>query len=49
MNSNAGLELRGRGGHTPEVKAPKRGAPSDSEDLERLNRTLRHTSNFRQF
>jgi len=37
MNTNAGLELRGRGGHTPEVKARKRGAPSDSDDLERLN------------
>ena len=48
MNTNAGLELRGRGGHTPEVKARKRGAPSDSEDLERLNKRLRHTSNFRQ-
>ena len=48
MNTNAGLELRGRGGHTLEVKARKRGAPSDSEDLERLNKRLRHTSNFRE-
>jgi len=48
MNTNAGLELRGRAGHTPEVKARKRGAPSNSEDLEHLNKRLRHTSNFRE-
>jgi len=46
MNTNAGLELRGRGGHTPEVKARKRGPPSDSEDLEHLNKRLRHSLNF---
>jgi len=48
MNTNPGLELRGHGGHTPEVKARKRGAPSDAEDLEHLNKRLRHTSNFRE-
>jgi len=48
MNTNAGLELSGPGGYTPEVKAWKRGAPSDSEDLEHLNKRLRHTSNFRE-
>ena len=48
MNTNAWLELRGRRGHTPEVKARKRGAPSDWEDLDRLNKRLRHTSHFRE-
>jgi len=48
MNTNPGLELRGRRGHTPEVKAWKRRAPSDSEDLEHLNQRLRHTSNLRE-
>jgi len=46
MNTNAGLALRGRGGHTPEVKARKSRAPSDSEDLEHLNKRLLHTSNI---
>ena len=48
MNTNVGLELRGRRGHTPEVKARKRGAPSHSEDLEHLNKRLGPTSNYRQ-
>ena len=48
MNTNVGLELSDRRGHTAEVKAQKGGAPSDSEDLELLNKRLRHTSNFRK-
>jgi len=48
MNTHPWLGLRGRRGHTREVKGRKRGAPSDSEDLEHLNRRIRHTSNFRQ-
>ena len=42
------MELRGRRGHTPEVKGQKRGAPSDWEDLDHLNKRLRHTSNVRE-
>jgi len=48
MNPNPGLELKGHGGHTPEVKAQKGGAPSDTEDLEHLNKRLHHTSHFRE-
>jgi len=48
MNTNPGLELRGRGGHTREVKAQKCSPPSDWEDLQHLNKGLRHTSNFRE-
>jgi len=46
MNTNVELELRSPGGHTLEVKGPRRGALSVSEDLERLNMRLLHTSNF---
>ena len=48
MNTHPGLELRGRRGHTPDVKVRKRRAPSESEDLEHLTKKLRHTSNFRE-
>jgi len=41
--------MSGRGGHTPEVKGRKLGPPSDSEDLEPLNKRLRNTSNFREW
>jgi len=46
MNTNPGLGQRGPAGHTPEVKAWKPEAPSDSEDLEHLNKRMRHTSNL---
>jgi len=48
MNTHYGWDLRGRGGETPDVKVRKRGAPSDSEDWDHLNKPLRHASNVRQ-
>ena len=47
MNTHPGVEPRGRGGRAPDANIRKRGAPSDSEDLEDLTKKLRHTSNFR--
>ena len=40
--------MRVREGHTPELKARKRRAPSDWEDLEHLNKRRCHASNFRK-
>jgi len=47
MNTHYGWDLGGRRGATPDVKIRKRGAPSDSEDWEHLNKKLRQASNVR--
>jgi hypothetical protein len=49
MNTHYGWDLGGRGGETPDVKVRKRGAPSDSEDWEHLNKKLRQASNVREW
>jgi len=45
MNTHHGWDLRGRGGETLDVKIRKRGASSDSEDWEHLNKKLHQASN----
>ena len=45
MNTHYGWDLGGRGGETPDVRVLKRGAPSNSEDCEYLNKKLRQASN----
>jgi len=49
MNTHYGWDLGGRGGETPDVKVQKRGAPSDSDDWEHLNKKLSQASNVREW
>ena len=49
MNTHHGWDLGGPGGETPDVKVQRRGAASDSEDWENLNKKLRQASNVREW
>jgi len=49
MNTHYWWALGGRGGETRDVKVRKRGAPSDTEDWEHLNKKLRQASNVREW
>jgi len=49
MNTHYRWDLGGRRGETPDVKVRKRGAPSDSEHWEHLNKKLRQASNVHEW
>jgi len=49
MNTHHRWDLGGRGSETPDIKVQKRGAPSDSEDWEHLNKKLHQASNVTEW